>query len=184
MNIFRSLFLMLGLIVLSGCATNQITDFSDRSVAFVWVNVDEARGNKVVGGSFRTFGNANLNENYPAGVTKLGDGFVLYHIGLPNGPAKLSTVSAMFCIGLCNNTVNVYDFGAQGGNVAAVNIRSRGVYDLGRYAIVSQRTGLFSPGVFDVKPIAGPSKRDILMLLLDTVDPKQRPLIQAELNRL
>ena len=151
---------------------------------YVWVNVDQARGNRVVGGSFRNFAPGEGGGVYPAGFEKLGDGYLVYHEGISNGPTKLNTVNAMFCVGLCTNTVNVYDFGAQGGDVAAANIRSRGVYDLGRYAIVSQRTGLFQPGKFDVQRTSGPSKREILEFLLPRVDAQQQPLIQAALNRL
>ena len=184
MKCIRSFLLLIGLTVLAACTGPQITDFSDRSVAYVWVNVDEARGNRVVGGSFRSFSPGDGGGIYPAGYEKLGNGYLIYHEGIANGPTKLNTVSAMFCVGLCGNTVNVYDFGAQGGDVAAAIIRSRGVYDLGRYAIVSQRTGLFQPGRFDVQRTSGPSKRQILEFLLPIVNEQQKPLIQAELNRL
>ncbi len=184
MKFFRSLFLFFGFAILTACTGPQITDFSDRSVVFTWVNVDEARGNRVVGGSFRNLTPGSGGGVYPAGIEKLGNGYLIYHEGIANGPTKLNTVNAMFCVGLCTNTVNVYDFGAQGGDIAAANIRARGVYDLGRYAIVSQRTGLFQPAVFDAQRISGPSKREILEFLLPRVDPQQMPLIQAELNRL
>jgi hypothetical protein len=184
MKSLRSFLLLCGLTILAACGPPQITDFSGRSVAYVWVNIDEARGNRVVGGSFRNLSAGNAGGIYQAGYEKLGNGYLIYHEGVTNGPTKLNTVSAMFCIGICNNTVNVYDFGAQGGDIAAANIRSQGVYDLGRYAIVSKRTGLFSPGVFEVNQTRGPSKRQILEFLLPIVDDQQKPLIQAELNRL
>ena len=68
MRFFRSLFLLLGLTVLSACSVGQeITDFSDRSVGYVWVNLDDARGNKVIGGAFR-------NLERPAGQSFFGAG--------------------------------------------------------------------------------------------------------------
>jgi hypothetical protein len=183
MKFLRSIALLFGFFVFAACTGPQITDFSDRSLVYVWVNVDEARGNRVVGGSFRNLSPGDGGGSYPVGVEKLGDGFLIYHEGIADGPTKLNSVSVMSCIGICSNTINVYDFGSQGGDVAAANIRTRGVYDLGRYAIVSQRTGLFSPGVFDVKATSGPSKRQILEFLLPRVDPQQQRMVQAELNR-
>ena len=185
MKLFRSLFLLLGFSVLSACSVGQqITDFSDRSVGYVWVNLDDARGNKVVGGAFRNLQLPPNQSFFGAGARKFGDGFLLYHIGLPNGPTKLAKVESMFCVGLCGNTINVYDFGSQGGDVAAVNIRSRGVIDFGSYAITSQSNGLFRPGSFDVTPTRGPSRRQVLEFLLEDAGEQQRPLIQAALNSL
>ncbi len=185
MNLLRSFFLFLGLTILSACSTGQeITDFSDRSVGYVWVNLDDARGNKVVGGSFRNLQRPANQSFFSAGARKLGDGYLLYHIGLPMGPTKLSTVDSMFCVGLCGNTINVYDFGAQGGDVAAMNIRSRGVHDFGSYAIISQSNGLFRPGSFEVRRTRGPSRRQVLEFLLEDAGDDQRALIQAALNRL
>ena len=184
MKLLRSILLLCGLTFFASCGPPQITDFSDRSVVYVWVDVTEARGNKVVGGSFRNFAPGDGGGVYPVGVEKLGDGFLIYHEGIAAGPTKLNTVEAMFCIGLCGNTINVYDFGNQGGNTAATTVRSRGVYDLGRYAIISQRTGLFSPRVFDVQRTSGPSKRQILEFLLTIVGDDQKPVVQAALNRL
>jgi len=184
MKLFRSLFLLLGLTLLSACAGQQITDFSDRSVGYVWINLDDARGNKVVGGSFRNLQAPANTSVFGTGAQKFGNGFLLYHMGLPAGPTKLRTVDSMFCVGLCGNTINVYDFGSQGGDVAAANIRARGVYDFGSYAIVSQSNGIFRPGSFDVRRTNGPSKRQILQFLLQEANEQQRPLIQAELNRL
>ncbi|MGJ8621397.1 MAG: hypothetical protein ACSHW1_01380 [Yoonia sp.] len=121
---------------------------------------------------------------FSAGPRKFGNGYLLYHIGLPMGPTKLTKVDTMFCVGLCGNTINSYDFGSQGSSVAAVNIRSRGVYDFGSYDIVSQSNGLFRPGSFEVRRTRGPSRRQVLEFLLEDAGDDQRALIQAALNRL
>lgn len=185
MKFMKSLLLFLALTALSACSVDErITDFSDRSVGYVWVNLDDARGNKVVGGAFRNLQLPANQSFFSAGPRKFGDGYLLYHIGLPNGPTKLAKVESMFCVGLCGNTINVYDFGSQGGDVAAVNIRSRGVIDFGSYAITSQSNGLFRPGSFDVRPTTGPSRRQVLEFLLEDAGDDQRALIQAALNRL
>ena len=185
MRLFRSLFLLVGFAVLSACAAGErITDFSDRSVGYVWVNLDDARGNKVIGGAFRNLQRPANQGTYSAGARPFGNGFLLYHIGLPNGPTKLTRVDSMFCIGLCGNTINAYDFGAQGSDVATMNIRSRGVHDFGSYAIISQSNGLFRPGSFDTRPMRGPSRRQVLEFLLEDAGDQQRPLIQAALNAL
>jgi hypothetical protein len=185
MRFIKALWILLGISVLTACTVGQqITDFSDRSVGYVYINLDEASGNKVVGGAFRNLGGDPNNSFFPIGARKFGDGFLLYHIGLPNGPTKLAKVDTMFCIGLCGNTINSFDFGAQGGDVAAVNIRSRGVYDFGSYQIVSQSGGLFRPGTFDVRSTRGPSRRQVLEFLLQDAGDEQRALIQAALNQL
>jgi hypothetical protein len=66
--------------------------------------------------------------------------------------------------------------------VAAVNIRARGVYDFGSYAIQSQSNGIFRPGSFDVARTSGPSRRQVLEFLLENANAEQVPLIQAALN--
>ena len=184
MRIFRSLFLLLGLTVLAACGAPQVTDFSNRSIGYAWINLDEANGNRVVGGSFRNLGQPRDTSISSVGVEKMGNGHLIYQFALLNGPNKVSTVDTMFCIGLCGNTINVYDFGAQGGDIAAVNIRSRGVYDFGNYAIVTEGNGWFGPRRFDVQRTNGPSKREILNFLMTVAPEQQKPMIQAALNRL
>jgi hypothetical protein len=133
---------------------------------------------------FRNLQSTASTSVFGTAVEGIGNGYLLHHYGLPSGPTKLRTVDSMFFIGQCGNTVNVYDFGCQGGDIAAVNIRDRGVYDFRSYSIVPQGNGIFRPGSFDVRSKTGPSKRQIPEILLANANDQQQPLIQAALNRL
>ncbi len=169
---------------LSGCVTNnEITDFTNLSVVYGWVDLENAKGNEVVGGSIKGFNLPPDQNRYPIGYSKLGTGYVIFHVGVQNGPMKVNTIETMNCIGLCGNVINVFDFGAQGGDILAANIKSQGVYFLGNFALVSPK-GLFAPREFDVVPTKGPSKRQMLELILEVAAEQQKPLIRAELARL
>lgn len=183
-RLLRVFALLFGLVALSGCMGSQITDFSDRSVVYGWVDLSQAAGNRVTGGTIRGY-NLPPNSNlYPIGATKLGDGYVFYHFGVESGPVKLNTISAMTCVGLCGNTINVYDFGKQGREIGAAVVRSKGTYYLGSYGLKTKRTLFFGPSDFQVYRTSGPSRRQMLETILKDAPDAQKPLIQQAINRL
>ncbi|MCV2881939.1 hypothetical protein [Actibacterium sp. XHP0104] len=161
-----------------------ISDYSDRSVVYGWVDLSQAAGNKVVGGTIRAYNMPADKNLYPSGYMKFGEGYIFYHVGIAPGPIKLNTLSTMTCVGLCGNVVNVYDFGAQGSDVAAANVRGKGVYYLGSYALKTRRGLFFAPRDFTVSRANGPSRRQMLEAILKEAPDQQKPLIQQAINRL
>lgn len=175
---------LIAVVTLSACMGSTITDYSDRSVVYGWVDLSQAAGNTVTGGSIRAY-NLPANQNlYPVGYKKFADGYIVYHVGIRPGPVKLNTLNTMSCIGLCSNVINVYDFANQGSSVAAANVKGRGVYYLGSYSMKTRRGLFFAPRDFSVSPAKGPSRRQMLEAILKDAPAEQKPLIQQAINRL
>ena len=183
-RLFRGFALILGVLALSGCMAPQIDDYSGRSVVYGWVDLSEAAGNRVTGAGLRAFNEPPNKNIYPMGSKKLGNGFLVYHYGVKPGPVKLGTVSAMSCIGLCGNVVNVYDFGAQGGDIAAARVNGQNAYFLGSYGLKTRRTLFFGPRDFEVNRVRGPSRKQMLEAILADAPEDQKPLIQRAISRL
>ena len=181
-------------ITLSGCVSSKrVTDLSDRSVGYAFINLDRAVGNRLVGGSFVNDAIPNGSGNvFPFGVQRLGNGFLVYQFALRPGQNRLRYVRTMNCAGLCTQRVNAYDFGDEPDGAGAATVTGRGVYDLGSYALASKSNpllravgldGVLGRASFDILPIQGPSRQQVLQLLLDVAPEAQKPLIQAEIAR-
>lgn len=178
---YRQLVGIVLILFVSACGGTPITDFSGRSVVYAWIDLEEAAGNTVVGGSLYA---PVTDGSYPAGYFKHAGGYIVYHTGIKPGPIKIRSVSTMGCIGLCGNTVNVYDFGLQGGDIGSAVVRNQGVYYLGSYRIIKERTGFFERGSFSVEKVNGPSRRQILEAILHEAPDAQKPLVQAAIQKL
>lgn len=163
---------------------NTISDYSDRSVVYGWVDISQASGNTVTNATIRGYNLPPGSNLYPIGYKRLGNGYVIYHYGIAPGPIKLNTLSTMSCIGLCGKVINVYDFGAQGSDVAAATLRGRGVTYLGSYALKTRNSLFFGPRDFTVKPTNGPTRRQMLEAILKDAPEAQKPLIQQAISGL
>lgn len=186
MSFKRIPLILAGILVmaLTACTPAYITDFTDRSVVYGWVSLKGAAGNKITGGSLRNYSQPANESIYPMGYAKLDDGYVVYHSGVAKGPVKINTISAMSCLVLCGNTVNVYEFGVQGKGVGSAKIGNRGVYYLGSHQLDTGGFKLFGPRNFEVRPVRGPSRRLMLEKILEEAPEEQVPYIRAALNRL
>ena len=175
---------LFGVLMVAGCVGKPITDFEGRSVVYGWISLKEASGNSLFAGSFRAYNLPEGKNLYPIGYAKLDDGYVIYHVGITPGPVKLNKISVETCIGLCTNVINIYDFGAQGSGAFSAMVDKKGVYYLGSYGLHTIGGNFFGPSKFSVEPATGPSRKEMLELILKTTPAAQKPLIQAEINRL
>ena len=182
MNI-KQLSILLFIFTLSACSTQggRVKDFSDRSVAFGWVDISDVKANKLHAVQLKQFQVPADKGYWNIAVEKFKGGFLFYHIGLPAGAFKLKSISGQSCLLLCSNTIYVYDFGSQGEDIGGLIIKKPGVYSLGKYKLAKRKTGFFKPGEFDVSPAKGaPSNKEILEFIFKQTD---EPVVQQRIKR-
>ena len=185
----KRLTLVCLVLLLSACATGtRITEYSDRSLGYGWLDIKDVDSNRLHAVSIYQFRPQTSEPYYLAKVVKFKDGFLYYSMALPNGSHKTVSASGQRCIGfVCSNTIYEYSFGKQGDEVSALVIKRPGVYSLGAYKLTKVKTGFFEQGKFDVAPAKdAPSKRELLEEILKNVEdvPVIAERVKGELARL
>jgi len=178
--------LLLGLVLLAtGCASTgeKITDYTDRSVVYGWLDVADVDGNHMYSGGLKQYAPPTDKPYWGVNIDKFEGGFLVYHYGMPKGSYKLDYVKMQSCLGfLCGNTIFTYDFGAQG-DVATVKINKPGTYYLGSYKMAEEKTGWLEQSKFSVEPTKkGPSQKLMLEHILKNA-PSGHPVIAERLNQ-
>jgi len=179
-------FFMLGLVILlTGCAFtgDKIKDYSDRSVVYTWLDIDEVDGNHMYDGGVKQYKPITDEPYWGLSIDKFEGGFLLYHYGLPNGAYKLDHVRMQSCLGfICGNTYYSYDFGVQG-DVGAVIINRPDTYYLGSYKLAEEDTGFFEQSKFNVEKIKdGPSQKQMLEHILKNA-PTGHPVLEERITQ-
>lgn len=171
-------------LLLASCASgNRITDFTDRSVGYGWLDIKEVSGNTLHSVDIYQFRPQIAEPYYYAAVKPFKDGFLYYTFALPNGAHKTISASGQSCLGIfCGNTTYTYSFGKQGDDVGAIVIKSPGVYHMGSYRLKSMKTGFFEQGKFEVLPAPNaPSRREMLEEILK--DAQDTPVMAERIKR-
>ncbi len=185
----RIFILTLTMGVFASCSTGtKIENIEDFSIVYGWVGYSKAPVNNI---SYATFRHYNLPEGqniYSAGIQKMGDGILVFHVGMKPGPVKISTVEGQFCIGIIScGRINVFDFGSQGGEVGSAIVPSKGISYLGAWDIVKDFELIDIKRQFDIQPASqAPSRSQMLRHILTTVqdNPEVASRLQKELNAL
>ncbi|KQT11398.1 hypothetical protein [Ramlibacter sp. Leaf400] len=180
----RRMLLLVSAGLLAGCATTtQVTDFTDRSVGYGWLNIKDVDANRLHDVSIYQFRPHTTEPYYPAALKEFKGGYLYWTMALPNGAHKTLSASGQRCLGiLCSNTSYRYSFGKQGDDVGAVTIRTPGVYHLGSYDLKDVKTGMFEAGKFEAVPARGaPSRRELLEEILK--DAQDTPVIAERIRR-
>lgn len=179
----KPLSLLLPALLLAGCASGtRVTDFTDRSVGYGWLNIKDVDANRLHDVTIQQFRPHSAEPYYPTAVKAFKGGFLYWTMALPNGSHKTISASGQRCLGiLCSNTSYKYSFGKQGDDVGAVVIRNPGVYHLGSYNLKDVKTGFFEQGKFEVVPASNaPSRRELLEEILKDAD---EPVIAERIKR-
>jgi len=163
---------VLTVLILSGCVGGggeRVTDFTNRSTVYGWVNLDEVDGNHLYNVIVKQYRPKTKSPYYFLGIEEFKGGYLFWTHATTNGAFKLDTARAQSCLGfLCSNTYYEYSFGSQGSDVGAVNIKKPGVYYLGSYELAAMETGWFEQGKFNVvESKKGPSKKEMLTAILE-----------------
>ncbi len=181
---YKKLILLVLAVVATGCTTygHKITDYSDRSIVYGWLDVDGVDGNYMYAGGIKQYTPAIKNPYYFVNTDKFKDGFIFYYYGLPKGSFKLDYVKMQSCLGfICSNTFYTYDFGAQG-SVATVKVKKPGTYYLGSYLLAEEKTGWLEAGKFSVAPTKkGPSQKEMLEYILKKA-PSAHPIVAQRID--
>jgi len=177
--------------LLGACASSGTTikDFSDRSLGYGWLDIQDVEANRLHSVDVYQFRPHTTEPYYGTAVKEFKNGFLYYTMALPNGAHKTYSASGQRCLGfLCSNTIYTYSFGKQGDDVGAVTIPAPGVYHLGSYRLKSVKTGFLEQGKFEALPAPNaPSKRELLEEILKQdkdLPPVIAERIQRELARL
>lgn len=180
----KRLALVLSVVLLAGCASSgtPITDFTNRSVGYGWLNIKDVEANRLHDVTIYQFRPHTTEPYYETNIKEFKGGYLYWAMTLPNGSHKTVSASGQRCLGIfCTNTVYRYSFGKQGDDVGAVVIKSPGVYHLGSYNLKEVETGFFEQGKFDVVAATnGPSKRELLEEILKDAD---EPVIVERIKR-
>jgi hypothetical protein len=176
--------LLLSVVLLAGCASGtRITDFTDRSLGYGWLNIKDVDANTLHSVDIYQFRPQTTEPYYPTAIKEFRSGFLYYTMALPNGAHKTIAASGQRCLGfICGNTTYKYSFGKQGDEVGAVVIKAPGVYHLGSYRLKDVKTGFFEPGKFEVLPASdAPSRRELLEEILK--DAQDVPVMAERIRR-
>ena len=180
----RKLYLILFLFFVAGCASsaNKITDFTNRSVGYGWLDIKKIDANRLHSVVVYQYVPKIDKPYYHVAVKKFQGGYLFYSFSFPEGSFGAYSATGQQCLTvLCGNTVYTYEFGRQGGDVASVRIGEPGVYNFGSYALQEVKTGWFQQGKFDaVRAEGGPSEREMLEEILKEAD--DNPVIQQRLQ--
>ncbi len=159
-----------------------ITDFSDRSVVYGWLDVSEIQGNHLYAANIRQFTPPSDQPYLGMAIEKHGGGFLIYHYGAPRGSHELDKINLQSCLAvICSNTIREYNFTAYGDSPGRVNTNKPGVHFMGAFKLVKERGGLFRVGEFSVQPVRGPSKTGMLNILLQNT-PKGHPIVDQRIR--
>lgn len=172
-------------LLVGGCGSTgtRVTDFTDRSLGYGWLDIQDVDANRLHSINIYQFRPQTSEPYYPTAVKEFKGGYLYYSMALPNGAHKLYSASGQRCLGfLCSNVTYTYSFGRQGDDVGAVVIKAPGVYHLGSYKLKDAKTGFFEPGKFEVLAAANaPSRREMLEEILK--DAGDAPPIAERIRR-
>ena len=182
----KQLLLTAAILLLSGCVGGggeKIKDFTNRSTAYAWVNIDDVDGNHLYHAYVKQYRPKTNAPNYSLRIKEFKDGFLLYTNAVTNGAFKLDKISAQSCFGLCSSTYYTYSFGSQGGDIGTATIKQPGVYYLGSYDLIEENTGIFEQSKFNVtKAAKPPSKNEMLEVILADA-PKDHPVVGKRIRK-
>lgn len=171
-------------LLLSGCASSgvEINDYTDRSVVYGWLDIDDVNGNTIYGSSIKQFSPPTKEPLLFLDTVELDGGYMFYYYGLPNGAFKFNSVSLQTCLGfVCGNSIAVYDFGGQG-DTASIKITEPGAYYLGSFKLANEDTGFFERKKFKVTEAkGGPSKKEMLQIVLENA-PNDHPIVAERIK--
>lgn len=180
----KLMILLLAALALAGCGTTTyVTDFTDRSVGYGWLNIKDVEANRLHDVSIYQFRPHTSEPYYTTALKEFKGGYLYWTRALPPGAHKTISASGQRCLGfLCSNATYRYSFGKQGDDVGAVIIRTPGVYHLGSYDLKDVKTGFFEASKFEAVAASGaPSRREMLEEILK--DSQDVPVIADRIRR-
>lgn len=169
--------------LVAGCVTTggtKITDFSDRSVGYGWLDIDQVDANRLHSVVVYQYAPKTDVPYFDVAVKEFQGGYLYYTFAFPKGAFGTYSATGQYCIGLCGNTIYQYDFGRQGAE-ARIEVTEPGVYHFGNHSLKEIDTGFFEQGKFEIVPArSAPSDADMLREMLK--DASDKPQIEARIR--
>jgi hypothetical protein len=185
----KNIIVLLAVLAVSGCALGPkqptITDFSDRSIAYGWLDISGVDANRLHSISLKQFQPAVDKPYFFTEIHEFAEGYLYFTYVLKNGSYALYSASGQRCFLLCGNAVYSYEIGSQGSGIGRARITRPDAYALGSYALEKVKTRFYQQGKFDVVAAEnGPSDEQLLQqLLIHTADvPEIQRLVRNKLN--
>lgn len=175
--------LMLVAVILSGCSMvfkdsggKKIASYEDRSIVFGWLDMDES-GDRLDRVVFEQLQPVTKKKYYTMGIIRQEGGYIVYHIGMPEGTFKLSSFTGHNCLIepflLCDSGT-IYDMPRQG-STGGIVIGKSGAYYLGALKYKHVKTGFFEAGKFDITIDDNPPSQESMLRAIHTKLQKRFP---------
>lgn len=158
---------LLGAAALGGCAsTADNVDPNDGRLSVVVGFVDMSQApSSLQWVSIKAYG-PGTDHYFKARV----DNGVFFHVGVEPGSYQIDKFGGQGGIPLLTARPFEYEWGTRGRNATAIRIQQPGVYYLGAYAYVPEKTGLFEPGRFSMRELGRPGEREVLRRVLAVIE--------------
>jgi len=95
---------------------------------------------------------------------------VFFHVGVDPGSYQIDKFGGQGGIPLLSSRPFEYNWGTRGRNATAIRIQQPGVYYLGAYQYVPEKTGIFEPGRFSMRELGRPGEREVLQRALAVIE--------------
>lgn len=171
----QGMLAMLIALFLSGCT--GISDFTERSTVYGWVDIRDVDANRLGQVAMYQHKPVTKKPQFYLASEKMEGGYIFYTHDLPKGAFKLESLSGLQCLLIfCGNTTFNYNLGRQG-KVGATVIEKPGVYYLGSFKLSEVDNGWFGPSEFTVEEAKdAPNRQQMLERVLEGA-PKKHPEI-------
>lgn len=181
--------LLAAVLLMTGCVAGggkRITNFTDRSVGYGWLDITEVDANKLNSVEIYQYVPKTDKPYWNVKVKEFMGGWLYYSFAFANGSYGTHSAGGQKCFGLCGNTVYTYNFGRQSDGLAKARMKKPGVYYFGAYRLEEVKTGFFEQGKFDIiEAHNAPTKKQMLEEILK--DAEDKPVvaqrIRAEMKR-
>lgn len=168
----------------TACVTSggeRITNFSDRSVVYGWLDIEDVDANRLHNVVVYQYLPKTKLPYFNVKVVEFNKGYLYYSFAFPNGSFGLRSATGQQCYILCGNTIYNYDFGQQGDEFGKVRIAKPGIYNLGTFKLTEIDTGFLEQDKFEVQRAPqAPTEYQMLEAMLP--DAADKPEIEARLR--
>lgn len=170
-QMIRLFFLVLVAGMASGCSLvfkdsggKKIANYDDRSIVFGWLDMSES-GDRLDRVVFEQLKPVTKKKYYTMGIIRQEKGYIVYHIGMPEGTFKLSNFTGHSCLinpfFMCD-AGTIYDMPRQG-STGGIVVGKSGAYYLGALKYKRVKTGFFEAGKFEIEEDKDPPSQEAML---------------------
>lgn len=170
-QVMRLLLVVMVASLASGCSMvfkdsggKKIANYEDRSIVFGWLDMSES-GDRLDRVVFEQLKPVTSKKYYTMGMIRQDKGYIVYHIGMPEGTFKLSSFSGHSCLinpfFICD-AGTIYDMPRQG-STGGIVVGKAGAYYMGALKYKRVKTGFFEAGKFGIEEDKDPPSQESML---------------------